>query len=130
LGYHFAKNPEVLETLAKFTDGLTPGTARFWTGVTKSLVELGKIESKLSPFAPAAKVVDDPAPKATDGEKPSPDTGSSPSKPRVTAPIITALSTGSAPQVEKDPEDMSVKDHLKVVTKAAGNTGLMLRKRH
>jgi len=129
LGYHFAKHPEALDKLAEFTEGLTPGTPRYWTGVTKSLVEVGKIESKLSPFAPKAKADPEPEKASTDGDKPSPETGSSPSKPRVTAPIIRPLSTGSAPQVEKSPEDMSVADHLKVVQRKAG-TALLARKRH
>jgi hypothetical protein len=132
MGYHFAKHPEVLEKLADYTAGTTPGTQAFVRGITRSLVELGKIESTLKPFAPAAKVEDKPngaEPSQTNGVKPSTETGSAPSKPKTQAPTIRPLSTGSASQVEKSPEDMSVSDNLKVVQRRYG-VSLTARKRH
>ena len=132
MGYHFAKHPEVLEKLADFTAGTIPGTQAFVRGITRSLVELGKIESTLKPFAPAAKesqVENGAKPSQENGVKPSTETGSAPSKPKTQAPTIRPLSTGSASQVEKDPEDMSVTDNLKVVQRRYG-VSLTARKRH
>lgn len=135
IGYHFAKNPEVLERLAKITAGVREGTPQFARAITKQLVELGKIESKLTPFA-KAKVDDGHEPsektpaKASreTAKEPSPETGPAPSKPR-TAPIIRPLNGGSAPQVERDEADMT---GSQVVTSWERKHGVQLtaRKRH
>jgi hypothetical protein len=118
LGYHLAKNPEVLEKL----QSLSPARA---------LVEIGKIESTLTPFA---KVSTDA--KVSNGAKPSQETvtpstetGSAPSKPRIQAPILRPLNTGSASQVEKDEADMT---GSQVITSWQKKHGVVLtaRKRH
>jgi hypothetical protein len=111
LGYHFAKHPEVLERLGK----LTPARA---------LVEVGKIESKLQPFAKSEAK----EPKS-DGPEPSTETGTLPSKPRATAPVITPLNTASTGQVEKDPREMNIRETIHSWQKKNG-AHLTLRKRH
>jgi hypothetical protein len=131
LGYHFAKYPEVLERLGKITEGIAENTPAFRKAVTRQLLELGKIESTLQPFAPKAKVQDEPnvvetsPPTATRAE---PQTGTAPSKPRVQAPIIQPLNGGSA-QVEKDEADMT---GSQVITSWQKKHGVVLtaRKRH
>jgi hypothetical protein len=131
LWYHFAKNQEKLENIAKLTDGLKPGTPQFVKAAQRQLVEIGKIESTLSPFASKAKVdVEKDAPEASQTAlKPSPETGSSPSKPRNVAPIIRPLNGGSAPQVEKDEADMSTPESIIAWQKKHG-VKLTARKRH
>jgi len=131
LGYNFAKHPDVLTKLAEYTDGLKPGTQAFVRGITRSLVELGKIESKLSPFA-SAKADDKPngvEPSQSNGVKPSTETGTAPSKPRVQAPIIRPLSAGSGAQVEKDPSERTAAEDTAIWQKKHGIT-LTARKRH
>ncbi len=129
MGYHFAKHPEVLAKLAELTEGLRPGTPQFVRGITRSLVELGKIESKLQPFAPVAKVTNGSEPSQTNGTKPSTETGSAPSKPRTQAPIIRPLSAGSGAQVEKDEAEMKTPEVLTAWQKKHG-VQLTARKRH
>lgn len=118
LGYYFAKHTDVLERLSV----MKPAHA---------LVELGKIESKLSPFAATAKVdsdTDGATPSPVKPSKAAPETVAIPSKPRVSAPI-RPLSSGSAVQVEK-PEDQM--DTREVISKWAKDkrTDLNRRKRH
>lgn len=116
LGYHFAKHPDVLEGLAKMNPA-------------RALVEVGKIESTLTPFAPKAKAEDAPAASQTNGDKPSTETGSAPSKPRVQAPIIRPLNTGSAPQVGKAEEDMNPSQVI-TAWQRKNRVNLTGRKRH
>ena len=116
LTYHFAKHPEVLTRLATI-------------GYPKALVEVGKIESTLQPFASQAKAANGAEPSHDNGEKPSTETGSAPSKPRVQAPIIRPLNAGSAAQVEKPESDMNSREALKTWQKKHGVT-LTARKRH
>lgn len=136
LGYHFAKHPDVVEKLAKFTDGVKPGTAQFVKAVTRQLVELGKIESTLKPFARANAAKDDDeddelenAPAANNGTSRVEETGSSPSQPRKVAPIIRPLTAGSASQVQKDEADMNQHEALVAWQKKHG-VKLTARKRH
>jgi DNA repair ATPase RecN len=128
LGYHFAKHPDVLQKLTEFTANIRPGTQEYSKAVTRQLVEVGKIESTLSPFAsPASKNGAEPSQK--NGEKPSTETGSAPSKPRVQAPIIRPLNAGSAAQVGKAPEDMSTPETITAWQRKHG-VKLTARKRH
>lgn len=130
LGYHFAKNPDVLKSLQKITDGLQPGTKRFENAVTRQLVEVGKIESTLQPFGSTKepKAQEDNTPKAsqTNGTTPS-ETGSAPSSPRI-APIIRPLN-GSGANVEKNPAERSQAEELSAWQRKHGIT-LTARKRH
>jgi hypothetical protein len=128
LGYYFAKNPGELEKLTALTADLTPGTPAFVRGVTRSLVELGKIESKLQPFASLAKV-DDPPNGTAPSRAGTPETGSAPSKPRNQAPIIRPLTAGSANQVGKDEKDMKPSEVINHWERKHG-TRLTARKRH
>lgn len=126
MGYHFAKNPDVLEKLSKITEGVRVGTPAYVKAVTKQLVELGKIESTLQPFA---------SKKANGAEdvkvevKAEPETGTAPSKPRVQAPIIKPLTAGSASQVEKDEADMNTSQVIQTWQRKHGSA-LTARKRH
>jgi hypothetical protein len=118
LGYYFAKHPSEAERLSVMKPA-------------QQLVEVGKIESKLSPFAPSAKA-DDDSNGATPSPKPPkaavPETVATPSKPRVSSPI-RPLSSGSAVQVEKDESQMDTRE---VISKWAKDkrTDLNRRKRH
>jgi hypothetical protein len=106
LGYHFAKHPDVLDRLAK----LSP---------EKALVEVGKIESTLTPFGPAGeaatKVNGDKPSVSSNGAEPSqaaqpsdPGTGTlTPSQTRAVAPVIQPLNVGSSSQVEKPVSKMT-----------------------
>jgi len=134
LTYYFADNPEELTRLDKFERGLKEGTRAYGEAIRKQLVELGKIESKLQPFAAlnAGKDVDNAraASKSTNGAKAeSEETGSAPSKPRIQAPIITPLNGGSASQVERDEADLT---GTQVITRWQKKHGVTLtaRKRH
>lgn len=132
IGYHFAKNPEVLEKLSKITDGVRPGTREYVKAVTKQLVELGKIESTLKPFSKEkadVKVDDGAKPSQSNGTKAEPETGSAPSKPRVQAPIIKPLNGGSASQVEKDEKDMGTSEVIQA-WQQKHRSALNVRKRH
>lgn len=115
LGYHFAKNPDELERVSK----LSPA---------RSLVEIGKMESKLTPFAPVAKVDNGHEPSSTNGVTPSTETGSTPSKPRVAAPI-RPLSAASSVQVEKAPSERTYAEERAAFQKRAG-VNLARRQRH
>lgn len=140
LGYHFAKHPEVVERLAKFTDGVKPNTAQFVKAVTRQLVELGKIESTLKPFARVSDAKDDEdeeldasiakiGASQNNGKSRVEETGSSPSQPRKVAPIIRPLTAGSASQVQKDEADMDQHEALVAWQKKHG-VKLTARKRH
>jgi hypothetical protein len=138
LGYHFAKHPDVVEKLAKFTDGVPThlrdgrSNPQFVKAVTRQLVELGKIESTLKPFARANDAKDDEsAPEASqkNGQSRVEETGSSPSQPRKVAPIIRPLNGGSAAQVDKDEADMGQTEVIKAWQRKHGVT-LTARKRH
>ena len=131
LGYHFAQHPEALERLSKITDGVPEGSSRFRQAVTRQLVELGKIESTLKPFAASkgAKADEDgDKPSRETAKEPSQETGSAPSKPRI-APVIRPLNGGSAAQVKKDEADMT---GSQVITSWQRKHGVRLtdRKRH
>lgn len=129
LGYHFAQHPDILEKLTKFTANLREGTAEYSKAGARQLVELGKIESTLEPFASRAKVEDGDKPSHTNGDKPSTETGSAPSKPRNVAPIIRPLTGGSAAQVAKDEADMKSSEVITSWQKKHG-VNLTARKRH
>lgn len=116
LGYHLAKNPEILVSLAK----LAPD---------EQLVKIGKIESTLKPFGSK----DDPTPQAsnTNGQaKPAPsdDTGTPPSKARNTAPVITPLN-GNGASADKDFKDMNIREAISDYAKR-NQINLNIRKRH
>jgi hypothetical protein len=124
LGYHLAKNPELVVSLAK----LPPD---------EQLVKIGKIEGTLQPFSKAATAAE----KTQDGATPSNGKNGSTqakaasetnvtttSKARNTAPVIQPLSTNGA-TVEKDPEDMDIREMISDFTKRNG-VNLTLRKRH
>lgn len=119
--YHLAKNPQEAQRLAKLS------TAR-------ALVEIGKIESKLQPFAagaspaPAAKVDEKAAPKAADGAKPD-TTGKAPDQTRQAAPVITPLNSGSGTQVEKAEGEMSTREAIASWARK-NRSNLGARKRH
>jgi hypothetical protein len=120
LGYHFAKHPEVLERLTRMPPA-------------KALVEVGKIESTLQPFAPADDGTQ--ATKATNGSapsKPSTETGKStetaPSKPRAAAPI-RPLPSGSGTQVEKPAHQRTYAEERAAFQKRHG-VNLGRRQRH
>jgi len=129
LAYHFAKNPEDLERLAKLP-------ARSYRDVARLGVEFEKIESKLQPF-PTAKA----GKSAPDGTQPSAkDNGESKTelseaKPSTTAtapskrpaPVITPLPTGTGSGTESAPRTQ--KEHVQNFGKREG-VNLYARKRH
>lgn len=120
LGYHFAKNPELLVSLAK----LPPD---------EQLVKIGRIESTLTPFEPKAAQNDSKSSKeAPNGQaKPAPsaDTDINLSKPRGNAaPVITPLNTGSS-GTEKDSKDMNIRESIEDFSKR-NRINLGIRKRH
>ena len=117
LGYYLGKNPSEIDRLAKFTEGLRPNSQEYWSARSRQLVEIGKIESKLSPFTDAKSVkvpTDDTngaKPPSTNGAKPSTETGDTPS-PRQSAPVIRPISTGGASQVEKPASERTFQEEL------------------
>lgn len=122
LGYHFAKHPDELRRLQELSQA-------------RALVEIGKIESKLQPFAPStgAKASNGDKPSPSDGAKPSTETGVSPaaatpSKPRAPAPI-TPISASSGRQVEKDEREMTAQEALAAWQKRR-QVNLTRRQRH
>jgi hypothetical protein len=132
LGYYFAKDAleggHALEDIQKMTEGLDRRTAAYEKALAKQLVAIGKIESTLQPFAPA-KAANGAKPSQTNGDEPSPETGSAPSKPRVQAPIIRPLNTGSAAQVTKDEADMTGSQVVRTWERKH-KVNLTARKRH
>ncbi len=120
LGYHFAKNPDVLEKLDRLS------------GV-RQLVELGKIEARLAPFGSS-----DSSSKAGEkpdngkADKPSPstaDTGFSPSKARSDAPVIKPLTSGEGASVEPEVREMSTRQMIEKFQRDQ-KVNLHARKRH
>jgi hypothetical protein len=130
LGYHLAKNQDVLKSLAK----LEPD---------EQLVTIGKIESILKPFvvaepkAGAAKESDGATPSSksasTNGQRsqaaPSEDTGTIPSRARDTAPVIRPLNGSGAAPTEIDPRDMNTRQMIDAWQRKHG-ANFSLRKRH
>lgn len=132
LVYHLGVNREKAQKIAALTQGQRPGTPQFIKAAQRQLVEIGKIESTLQPFASkkanGAENAKDDEP-STDGDKPSPETGSAPSKPRVTAPIIEPLRGSSAGQVQTNEAEMTTNKVITTWTKKH-NSNLLARKRH
>jgi hypothetical protein len=127
LGYHFAKNPDVLVSLAK----LPPD---------EQLVQIGKIESILSPFEPregktAAQNDTTSSQEASNGKPhkaaPSADsTGLDLSKPRgKAAPVITPLDATGSAGIQKDPADMNIRESIEDFSRR-NRVNLGMRKRH
>jgi hypothetical protein len=127
IGYHLAKNPDVLRSLAK----LEPD---------EQLVTIGKIESTLKPFevadpkSAAAKDSNGATPgktaESTNGEQRSAaDTGISPGRARDAAPVIRPLNGSGASPVEVDPRDMNIRETIADWQKR-NHVNLSLRKRH
>lgn len=137
LGYHFAKNPDIMERLAK----LSPA---------KALVEVGKIESTLKPFSKDGAATT--SEKALNGQEPSSKTesasqiaangkGAGPTQTESTqqgagpsqksrAPVIRPLGSDSVSQVEKDQSQMSTREVIEKWKRDNPRTNLGLRKRH
>lgn len=123
LAYHFAKNPEMLVSLAK----LQPD---------EQLVKIGKIESTLSPFeARKEPPHDDKSSDATPNGKTSKVDPSTPtdidlSKPRSKpAPVFTPLEGSGSAGHEKDSKDMNIRESIEDFAKR-NRTNLNARKRH
>jgi hypothetical protein len=124
LGYFLAKNPEVVVALQKMPPA-------------KQLVEIGKIEGKLTPFAAKAKdeTKHDGATPSTkaNGKQPSQaaprETGEAPSAARRAAPVITPISTNGSGSVEQNLETMNVRDHIAEFAKTKG-VNMLRRQRH
>jgi hypothetical protein len=134
IGYFLAKNPEIVTALQKMTPA-------------KQLVEIGKIEGKLAPFAPAASNGADakggkngatPSDKQEPDGKPQPKAapraaaagdGAAPSAARRAAPVITPISTTGAGSGDLDLENGNVRDHITDFHKRKG-TNLLRRQRH
>lgn len=123
LGYHLAKNPELLVSLAK----LPPD---------EQLVKIGKIESTLTPFEPRKEAQHDEKSSDTTsngkGAKPVPsaDTGIDLSKPRSKpAPVITPLDGSGVAGVSKDSKDMNIREAIEDYSKR-NRLNLGVRKRH
>ena len=118
LGYHFAKNPKVLERLVS----LTPA---------RQLVEVGKIEATLKPFGSSESSSKD-GDKPNGQAKPAPstqDTGFSPSKARSDAPVIKPLTSNEGSQVEPDVREMDTRQMIEQFQKTQ-KVNLHARKRH
>jgi hypothetical protein len=122
LSYHLAKNPDLLDSLAK----LSPH---------QQLVKIGKIESTLTPFGQSQAQNDSQSSSAASdgkGAKPAPskDTDIDLSKPRSkAAPVITPLDgTGSAGN-PKDSKDMNIRESIEDFAKRK-KVNLSARKRH
>jgi len=112
LGYHFAKHPEVVKRLS----AMAP---------VKQLVELGKIEGILKPFASAK----DDTSTVSRKEPSTLDTGFSPSKARSDAPVIRPLTSGEGSQVEADPSEMNTREMINAWQRT-NKVQLNRRKRH
>ena len=124
LAYFLAKNAEVVDSLWKM-DGI------------KRLVEIGKIESKLPPFAAATK---NSRPQATQQDtdgKPAPKaaprnaaaSSAEPSSARKGAPVITPISTNGSGSGDLHLETASVKEHITEFHRRKG-VDLLRRQRH
>lgn len=137
LVYFFGNNRDKAESISKLTEGLKPGSVQYVKAAQRQLVEIGKIESKLTPFAKEAKSQEDNGDKPSktetasrpsdkNADKASLETGSTPSKPRI-APVIQPLASGSASQV--DEADLGASDVVRTWQKKHG-VQLTARKRH
>jgi len=117
LGYHFAKNPDLLLSLSKLPED-------------QQLVKLGKIESTLTPFG-SNDAKDGATPSKTNGQaiEALSTTGLTPSKARSSAPVIKPLSTNGTASVEIDPKDMNIRETI-VDWQKRNKVNLGLRKRH
>jgi hypothetical protein len=130
IGYFLAKNPEVIKALQKIGGKFDQKTGKY-ERADKQLVEIGKIEGKLTPFAPVAK---DNAPAASskvNGKQPPAaprETGETLSTARRAAPVITPISTSSG-SVEQDPTTMNVREMISDFAKRKG-VNLTRRQRH
>jgi hypothetical protein len=129
LAYHFAKNPEDLERLAKLP-------TRSYREVARLGVEFEKIESKLQLFPTAKAGKSDPngtQPSAKDNGESKTET--SEAKPSTTAtapsrrpaPVITPLPTGAGSGTESAPRTQ--KEYVQNFGKREG-VNLYARKRH
>jgi hypothetical protein len=118
LGYFLAKNPEVIKALQKMPPA-------------KQLVEIGKIEGKLTPFAPVAKDNAQAASTKVNGKQPQAaprETGETLSTARRAAPVITPISnTGTSGEVNL--ETATVREHIAEFAKNRG-VNLTRRQRH
>jgi len=119
LGYHLAKNPQVIERLSK----LTPA---------RQLVEIGKIEGTLKPFVEKSAKAEDKsnghAPSQDGKRETAPSTnGKPPSKARLEP--IQPLETGSASQVTKPESEMTYQE-VKAAWEAKRKVKLGIRRRH
>ena len=110
LGYYFALHQEELARISALS-------------VPKSLVEIGKIESRIEPFAAMAKVESKP-----NGAEPS-TTDDSPSRSRASAPVIRPLSPRGATQTEKPAHEMNSREAIAAYERRAG-ANLTKRSRH
>lgn len=122
LGYHFAKHPEDLESLAKLP-------TRTYADVQRLGVAIAKIEGKIKPFSETHKATEKTSTNGTQKAetpeaKPSP-TATAPSK--RPAPVITPLPVGTGMQTDSAPR--SQKEHNEAFGKAQG-VNLYQRKRH
>lgn len=115
LGYHLAKHPELVVSLAK----LAPD---------EQLVKIGRIEGTLKPFSETVEKPNGATPSKSEAAKASETTGIAPSKARNTAPVIEPLSTVGA-AVDKDPVDMNIRETIADWQKR-NNANLAARKRH
>ena len=97
IGYHFAKNPELVTSLSKLP-------------VDEQLVKLGKIESTLKPFGEKPSESshgDKPSNESSNGKStktPSENTANLLSKPRTEAPVIKPISDSGTAANEIDPD--------------------------
>ncbi|HUN80994.1 MAG TPA: hypothetical protein VMV81_05725 [Phycisphaerae bacterium] len=114
LGYHLAKHPEELEKLQKMPPA-------------KSLVELGKIESRLKPFE-SAKAESKAVADGKEETPPAPSTITAKAPSRPSAPI-TPISAGSAVQVEKPDSELTYAE-AKAKWQRENRVNLNRRERH
>jgi hypothetical protein len=130
LVYFLGQNADRADKIKGMTDGLRPGSPQFIKAAQRQLVEIGKIESTLTPFSKEKVKSDDgDEPSQKNGKEAEPETGSAPSKPRVNAPIIKPLNGGSASQVERDEADLGTTQVVQRWQKKHG-VSLTARKRH
>lgn len=113
LGYYFGKHPDEMERISK----LRP---------SRALLELGKIESTLQPFAHAEAKVE------PNGGSPKPDTaadGQSPSRARVLKPVIRPLSPRGPVEPEVTEAQANPRGEIRNFERRRGSA-LTQRRRH
>lgn len=118
LGYHFGKNPEVLESLAKLPQN-------------KQLLTIAKIEATLQPFGAKSAPSADKASSEFNGQpkaEPSNDNAKPASKPREEAPVIKPLDGGGS-GLQKDFRNMNIREAIQDFQKN-NQVNLTRRKRH